>query len=148
MNKGVFILYMVCFCTYLLFTRQPDYFDGVKVPARIAQQTDSVSGKPVWKAIYHTGLKQYAVDAAYPLRSLKVGDQVTVIYESGTPEKGAVYSWWGYGITWGELLASVILCIGLFQIAVAVTSNPSPESLIEQLEAESRAGEKKRKYKD
>jgi len=61
------------------------------------------------------------------------------------PEKGAVYTFWGYWITWGELIMSVVLCFVLFQIAVSVTNNPSPESLIEQMEFKE---EKKKKYLD
>lgn len=62
MYKSIFILYLVCFCCYLLFTRQPDYFDGVKVPAQIVQQLDSFSSKPVLKAVFNTGTKEYAVN--------------------------------------------------------------------------------------
>lgn len=140
-------MYLACFCSYLLFTRQPDLFDGITTPAIIQQIPDS-TGQLQWKATYHTGYQQFTVNAAYPLRQLKAGQKAMVIYESGTPEKGVLYRFWGYGITWGELLMSVVLCLALFQVAVAVTNNPSPESLREQLEAESRGNEKKRKYKD
>lgn len=95
--------------------------------------------------MYHDGYREYAIDARYVLRKWKEGDQLQVIYESGNPAKAAVYRFWGYGISWGELLASIILLLVLFQVAVAVTSNPSPESLVEQLDFKE---EKKRKYKE
>jgi len=145
MYKSIFILYLVCFCCYLLFTRQPDYFDGVKVPAQIVQKLDSFSSKPVLKAVFNTGTKEYAVNPHYVFRNIKEGQSLTVIYETGMPEKGAVYTFWGYWITWGELLMSIVLCFVLFQIAVSVTNNPSPESLIEQMEFKE---EKKKKYLD
>jgi hypothetical protein len=66
-----------------------------------------------------------------------------VIYETGTPEKAAVYGIWGYWIRWGELLASMVLAVALYLVAIAVTGNPTPEALIDQLEVKE---EKKRKY--
>jgi len=145
MYKGVFILYLVCFGCYLLFTRQPDYFDGVQVPAIITKQLDSLTSKTVLKAVFNTGTKEFSVDPNYLFRNIVEGQQLTVIYETGVPEKGAVYTFWGYWITWGEMLMSVVLCFALFQIAVSVTNNPSPESLIEQMEFKE---EKKKKYLD
>jgi hypothetical protein len=145
MYKGVFILYLICFGCYLLFTRQPDYFDGVKVPALIVKQLDSSSGKQVLKAVFNTGTKEFSVEPHYVFRNIEEGQSRTVIYETGTPEKGAIYTFWGYWITWGELVMSVILCFLLFQIAVSVTNNPSQESLIEQMEFKE---EKKKKYLD
>jgi hypothetical protein len=145
MCKGVFILYLICFGCYLLFTRQPDYFDGVKVPALIVKQLDSSSGKQVLKAVFNTGTQEFSVEPHYVFRNIAEGQSRTVIYETGTPEKGAIYTFWGYWITWGELVMSVILCFLLFQIAVSVTNNPSQESLIEQMEFKE---EKKKKYLD
>ena len=145
MYKDVFILYLICFGCYLLFTRQPDYFDGVKVPALIVKQLDSSSGKQVLKAVFNTGTKEFSVEPHYVFRNIAEGQSRTVIYETGTPEKGAIYTFWGYWITWGELVMSVILCFLLFQIAVSVTNNPSQESLIEQMEFKE---EKKKKYLD
>ena len=143
MFKSVFILYLVCFGCYILWTRQPDYFDGVKVPAVITKEYNA--GKTTFKARYHTGTKEYVVDADYIFRNLKEGQRVTVIYETGTPEKGAVYTFWGYWLSWGELLMSAILCFLLFQVAVSVTSNPSSEAVDEQM---GYTAIKKKKYLD
>lgn len=144
MYKLVAILYIVCFGCYLLFTRQPDYFDGEKAPAVIHWVHDSASGRSIPKAVYTAGLKNYAVDARYVLREWKENDKTQVIYETNSPGRGAVYLWWGYWITWGEVLGSVLLIIALFQIAVSVTKNPTAEALIEQLDYKE---EKKTKYK-
>ena len=143
MFRSILILYIVCFGCYILFTRQPDYFDGEKSPGIIHLMKDSTSGLIIPKAVYHDGKKEHAIDARYFLREFSEGQKVEVIYESGSPEKGAVYMFWGYWMTWGELLATVLIYIALFQIAVNVTKNPSAESLIEQLEFKE---EKKRKY--
>jgi len=137
-------LYLVCFGCYLVFTRQPDYFDGEKVPATIHWMRDSASRMLIPKAVYSDGYKTFSIDARYVLREWKEGDRLTVIYEVGKPVHAAVYRFWGYGITWGELLASIVLCVVLFQVAVAITSNPTPESLVEQLEFKE---EKKSRYK-
>lgn len=143
--KSITILYLTCFACYILFSRQPDYFDGEKAPAVIHLMQDSAAHTIIPKAVFNDGAKSYAVDARYFLRYPKENDKVEVIYETDKPEKAAVYMFWGYWITWGEMIATVLIYLALFQIAVAVTKNPTPESLIEQLEVRK---EKKRKYKD
>jgi hypothetical protein len=105
---------------------------------------DSAARHSIPKAVYSTGLKTYAVDARYVFRGWKENDKAEVIYETNNPSKGAVYKWWGYWITWGEVLGSILLILALFQIAVSVTKNPTAEALIEQLEYKE---EKKTKYK-
>ena len=143
MYKTVTILYLICFGSYLFLTRQPDYLDGEKAPATIHLTYDSAALQFVPKAHFNTGLKNFAVDARYVFRQWKEGDKTEVIYETGNPEKAAVYAFWGYWISWGELVASVILLLALFQIAVSVTKNPTPEAVMDQLEVKE---EKKRKY--
>lgn len=128
-----------------MFTRQPDYFDGEKVPATVHQIKDVVSGQMMLRAVFNTGTKVYDIDPHYVFRNIYEGKKLTVIYETGSPEKGAVYATWGYWITWGELVMSVILCVVLFQVAVAVTNNPSPEAIAEQRDYKE---EKKKKYLD
>jgi len=143
--RSITILYLVCFGCYILFTRQPDYFDGEKSPAVIKWLPDSISHKNIPQAVYSDGLKQHAIDARYFLRNWKEGDKLEVIYESGSPDKAAVYAFLGYWITWGELLATILIYLALFQIAISVTKNPTPEALVEQLEYKE---VKKRKYKE
>lgn len=140
--KSATILYLVCFATYILFTRQPDYFDGEKAPAVIHWIADS-TGQKNPKAVFTEGGKTYAIEARYFLRDLPEGKKVEVIYENEKPEHAAVYAFFGYWMSWGELAATILIYIALFQIAVSVTKNPTAEALIEQLEYKE---EKKKKY--
>jgi hypothetical protein len=143
--KAVTILYLVCFGCYIAFTREPDYFDGEKSPAVIRWLPDSLTGRTIPKAVFNDGKKEHAIDARYFLRELVNGEKVEVIYESDRPDKAAVYMFWGYWISLGELMATVLIYLALFQIAISVTRNPTAESLVEQLEFKE---EKKRKYDD
>ena len=143
--KSILTLYLICFGCFIVFTRQPDFFDGEKSPATIHWLKDSISHRSIPKAVFSDGRKQHAIDARYFLRSLKEGEQVEVIYESDRPDLAAVYTFWGYWLGWGELIATFIIYFVLFQIAVAVTKNPTAEALIEQLEYKE---EPKRKYKE
>lgn len=145
MLRSVFILYVICLGCYILFTRQPDFFDGEKAPATIQMLYDSAAKQIIPAAVYQAGGTWYHTDARYFLRPLVMGQKVTVIYETATPETAAVYTFWGYWIGWGELLFTVVGYIVLLQIAYAVTTNPNANSLQEQL---SYAPEKKRKYND
>lgn len=143
MYKSLLFLYLACFCSYLLFTRQPDYFDGEFSPASIQWQYDSAAAYKIPHAVFTYNLKSYAVDARYVGRSWNEGERTEVIYESSDPQKGAVYQWWGYWIRWEELAFSVVLLIGLYQVAVAVTNNPDSESRKMQLDYKA---EKQKKY--
>lgn len=145
LNRSLIILYLVCFGCYILFTRQPDYFDGEKAPATIQFIKDSATGLFTPNAVYNDGKKEHRIDARYIFRKWKNGDKLEVIYETGTPDNAAVYRFWGYWISWEELVVSIILLAGSVGIAVVVTKNPTPEAILEQLEFKE---EKKRKYKE
>jgi hypothetical protein len=121
----------------------PDYFDGEKYPATIVQLKDDRTNSVKQMAVYQIAGKQYAINADYPLLRYSANEKITVIVEHEHIEKGAVYRFWGYWITWGELAMSIIMAIVLFQVAVSITKNPTPESLMEQL---SYKEEKKTKY--
>lgn len=95
---------------------------------------------------FTVGKDHYQVPAHYVGRNWKEGERTRVIYEEARPEKAQVYSWWGYWITWGEALGSVVMLFVLLQIAIQVTANPTPEALIE--EQQMLVKERKRKYKD
>lgn len=135
MYKTVIILYFFVYSTYILFTREPDFFNGETIPASIRFMRDSASAAIVPRAVFILNRKEYAVDADYLFRSYEGNEKVTVIYELSNPAKGAVYSWWGYWIRWKELLSSIVLIFVLFQVAVGITKNPTPEALIEELES-------------
>ena len=134
MYKTITIIYIVLYGCFVIFARQPDYFEGEITNANISMAEDSASNtlKPV--ATFSVGANKYIVTASYPLRHVKKGDAVRVIYESAYPKKAVVYSVWGYWILWDELLISSVIYLILFQVAVGITSNPTPEALLEQLE--------------
>jgi hypothetical protein len=135
---------VVCFPIYVLFSRRPDYFDGELTRGTIHFTNDSTNQVQPF-AVYSVNEEEYSVNAAYIFKHYNEGEVVRMIYEASQPEKGAVYSIWGYWLRWGELLFSILLLVVMYRAAVAITSNPTPESLIEQLENEPR---KKRKYED
>jgi len=142
--KTIIILYLVCFSCYIFFTRQPDFIDGDITTATIHYIKDS-TGNRIPKALFSIGINKYTIDAAYLFRNPQEGSRVDVIYEASMPTKAKVYSWWGYWFKAEELIGSLVLFIVLFQIAIAVTKNPTAESLIEQLDYKP---EKKRRYQD
>lgn len=133
MYKLLVVLYVTCFGLYLLFSRQPDFFDGERTPAIIHFAKDS-TGKEKPFAVFSLGKTEQRVDASYLFRSYREGEKVQVIYETSQPQYAAVYSWWGYGITWGELVGSVVLLLVAFQAAVQITKHPDPQAIIDQEE--------------
>ena len=143
MYKGIVILYLVCFSLYIVYSREPDFVDGETSTATIHWLQDSSAQQKIPKAVFVLNKKNYAVDARYVLRNLPENKRGEVIFNPSKPERAVIYSWWGYMITWGEILGSIILLIALYQVAVAVTKNPTAESLLEQLEYKE---EKKTKY--
>ncbi len=62
------------------------------------------------------------------------GERVNVIYDITDPANASVYSIWGYWLRWKELVVFIVLFYILYLIAAAITSNPTPEALIEELE--------------
>lgn len=145
MYKIVAVLYFTCFSLYVLFSRQPDYFDGVLSPATIHFTQDSLH-HTIPMAAFTVGKDHYQVPAHYVGRKWQEGERTRVIYEEARPQQAQVYSWWGYWITWGEALGSVVMLFVLLQIAIQVTSNPTQEALEE--ERQMLVKERKRKYKD
>ena len=84
-------------------------------------------------AEFSNGFENFRVKADYYFRNWKNGEKTEVIYESEHPEKGAIYGFWGYWISLGELLGSILFIVVGYQAAVSITKNPSPEALNEQL---------------
>jgi hypothetical protein len=143
MYKIAIILYLTCFSVYILFSRQPDYFDGEHTIATIHFIKESGQNDLTPYAFYTLNKKNYSINASYLFRNLQEGEKVDLIYEAAKPGEGAVYSWWGYWLTWGEILFSIGLLIVMFYIAVSITNNPTPEAVLEQLNYKPI---KKRKY--
>lgn len=123
----VIILYIVCFGCYILFTRQPDYFEGEITTGEIIQQNNKLLAK------YSDGHDGYHAQVDYQFLH-RPGKYVKVIYETSDPGKGKVYSLFDYWVTFGELIASLVIIGFLYWIATAVTKNPTAEALIEELE--------------
>jgi hypothetical protein len=118
----------------------PDYFDGETVTAIV--KIDSKTRNAF--ANYTIASKQYKINADYPLRKFKDEEKVELIYNPSKPEMADVYSLWGYWFTWGELIMSVVLLLGLYKLATSITQNPTEQALIDQLEIVDE--EPKRKY--
>ena len=145
MYKVASILYLTCFSLYVLFSRQPDYLDGEFTKATIHFIKDSTTGKLAPFAFYRTDRKDYLVNVDYIFRKFEEGEKVDLIFEASQPKQGALYSWWGYWITTGEVFFSVGLLIVMFFIATSITKNPTPEAVMEQLNYKP---VKKRKYEN
>lgn len=145
MYKGIAFLYLVCFLLYIIYSRDPDYFDGEINMATIHWQKDSLENISIPKAVFIENNVTYAIDARYIFRNLPENKRVQVIYKLNKPTEAKVYSWWGYWINWKEILFSIILIIILFQVAVSINKNPTPQALLEQMEYKK---EPKRKYDD
>jgi hypothetical protein len=93
---------------------------------------------------YTDGHDGYSTEVVYPFLH-KPGKYTQVIYETANPAKAKHYTFLGYWITFGELFASLFIIIALYFVAVKVTSNPTPEALLEELEA-SKKKPRKPKY--
>ncbi len=146
MNKTVIAIYLIVFFTYILFTRQPDYFDSETTTAVVHITKDS-TGADTPFAFYRAGMQDNKVDTRYLFRNYREGDACRVIYNTSKPQQGAVYTFWGYWLTWQELLASIALVVVLFQAAKAITRNPTPEGLLSELEDDA-PKPRKRRYDD
>ncbi len=127
MIKLVGVLYIACFGIYILFSRQPDWFDSEMVPAVVVEKTGKLMARYIVLAD-----TAYA-PAEYIFRPLKVGERVEVIYEVSQPQYATLYTVWGYWIKWTEVLASLLLTYGFYYAAIAITARPTPESLLEQM---------------
>lgn len=134
----MFILYIVCFGCYVLFTRQPDYFDSEQTVGTIVQQNNKLAAQFLENDSLH-----YA-EVTYQFLYEK-GEKIQVIYETADPAKAKQYAILGYWITFGELIVSILIIIVLYFVAVSITNNPTPEALLEELEA-SKKKPRKPKY--
>jgi len=60
---------------YILFTRQPDFFDGEKAPATIQMLYDTTAKQTIPAAVYQAGGTWYHTDARYFLRRIEAGQK-------------------------------------------------------------------------
>ena len=144
MLKNVIILFLAVYPLYVLFTREPDFFDGEFYRANIHHVKDSL-GQERLNAAYSFESHSYIISADYPFRSFREGEPVTIIYETASPGNASLYSVWGYWIRWQELLTFIMMFVFFYFLAVNITSNPTPESLLEELEG-SRPKPRKPRY--
>lgn len=145
MLKSAITLYLIIFVLYVFFSRQPDYMDGVFTYGSIHHTKDSAKNISNPVAVFAVSKKEYSINPHYLFRKYAENEKIEIIYENADPAKAAVYSWWGYWIRWQELLFSLLILIAAMYAATSITKNPTPESLIEQLEDRPA---KKRKYSD
>ena len=142
--KAIIPFYIVCFVLYIFFTRQPDYLDGEFTTGTVHFAEDTALKHVIAKASFGVDTGYYLINATYPLWKFTEGEKVNIIYEAANPQQAAVYSWWGYWIKWDELVVSILIPVVFLFAANAITSNPSPEALIEQMETDKPA--RRRKY--
>lgn len=123
MLKLLIVLYVVCFGCYVLFTREPDYFDG-----------EFCNGKAVNSSQieYTVGTTTYTLNASYLFTKIEKGSSKKIIYNSRKPQQASVYNWWGYWLRWQEILVSTVVLGLLFFLATAITNNPTEEAILQQ----------------
>lgn len=147
MLRNVVILFFIVYPLYVLFSRQPDYFDGEMYRANIHHLYDSLHQKETTIAVYTIEHHTDTIAADYLFTSFAEGEKVPIIYESAAPENASLYSVWGYWIRWKELLSFIVMSGFFYILASGITSNPTPESLMEELEG-SKPQPRKKRYDD
>ncbi|HEY0299272.1 MAG TPA: hypothetical protein VGB84_08640 [Arachidicoccus sp.] len=147
MLRFLLIFFIIIFGLYVLFSRKPDFFDGDTTTATIHFLKDSTQKLQPFAVFTLNGKDTFQINAAYLFRSLKENQNVTVIYENSNLQNAAVYSWWGYWITWKELLGCIAGYFILFQAALSITKNPSADAVKELEDYEKKPKIKPRRYK-
>ncbi|MCW3108775.1 MAG: hypothetical protein JWQ09_3281 [Segetibacter sp.] len=142
MYKGILILYLVIFSSYVLFTRVPDYFEGDYIQGVVSKATFSEKeNTPELVVNYNVGSEklQYKTNMWF-LASYKPGQVVTIIYNPANPSVSCIYAFIGYWIKWPELIFTAAFFIILFIAAKSITGKNSLEPLFAE------EMKKKRKY--
>jgi hypothetical protein len=135
LTKIVVPLYLICLFCYILFSRDPDYFDSEFAQATLVMKQDAYARKEVLKAEFSDGYKNYYVDDFGGYYSgHQPGDKITIIYEPKNPKGAKQYSFWEYWMTIQEFFWSLVLLAVSWSAAYSITQNPTPEALLEQLE--------------
>ncbi len=130
----------------MFYSREPDYQESDFSRATIHFIQDSVPQKNPF-ALFTLPHHVYSVKADYLFKRFTEGEKVTVIYDLTDPNKASIYSFWGYWLRWKELSAFIVLFAAMYFIAASITSNPTPEALIEELEG-MKGKRRRRKYDD
>jgi hypothetical protein len=142
--KAAVLLYIICFTSYLLFSRVPDYFEGEFITGTVVNASfNNKEHVPQLAIDYSAAGKVYTYQTSdWMLKKYKPGEKVTIIYNPSQPKIANIYSFIGYWINWGELLFTAGFFILLFFAAKSITGTNEHEPLGEDVY------EKKRKYKD
>lgn len=125
MLRLLILIYVVCFGCYVLFTREPDYFDG-ELCHGIAKENGYIE--------YTVGKSTYTINASYVFLKINKGQSYPIIYNASKPKLASLNYWWGYWVRWQELLISAVVLALLFFLSASITQNPTPEAVLEQLE--------------
>jgi hypothetical protein len=117
MYKTATILYLVILFLYILFSRQPDFFESEFTRGVIIEK------QPYHKSIQYQEGKEIFTKPIKGWGASKVaaGDTVKVIFDPTNPGGGTLYSFFSYWLTLPELLISAIIYIVLFIASVFIT---------------------------
>jgi hypothetical protein len=123
MKKAVVILFVVCYGLFVLFTRQPDFFDAEFTVGKVKIENSI-------PYIFFTEYgKEYKIkNDHYYWMSLKQNEEVKIIYSVANPNEAAYYTLFSYWFLWHEILISLIVFIILFLGAVSINKNPEVEN--------------------
>ncbi len=138
MFKAVAFLYIIVFGCYVLFTREPDFFESETTDAYIIKQKDTL------RAQYIVNDSTYKIPLDYVFLNVKESETATVVYNKANPQSARIYSVFGYWIRWKELLFSIIGFVVLYGFAAAITNNPTKEALAEEAEMRKKQPKKPR----
>lgn len=144
MYKGIIILYLVCFGTYVLFSRVPDYFEGAFVPGTV-EDASFADGRnePRLVVRYKVGSQAYHYySSTWRISRYQKGEKVMMIFDPSQPDRSALYTFFGYWIKWPELFFTAGFFVVFFLAAKTITGKE--EDLPKGQQPEYR----KRKYKD
>lgn len=128
----------------MLFSREPDYFEGEYVNGVVSKATFSVKEKhPVLQVRYKAGSEEFTYTSyRWYLRRYRRGETVTMIYNPSHPEAASIYAFVGYWILWKQLFYTAIIFIMLFVAAKSITGQHKSSLL------DDKQNDRKRKYDD
>jgi len=142
--KTAFILYIVCFVSYIFLSRGPDYFEAEFIEGVVTKAGFSSSlNQPELVVDYKAGSEtlHYKTNTWF-LTTYAEGEKVTVIYDPSNPSQACIFTFIGYWLKWSELFFSIFFFIVLFMAAVFISGKNNTGPLTPE---DSR---RKRKYKD
>lgn len=124
MKKAVIILFLTCFSLYVLFTRQPDFFDSEITLGTIKVENNQPHVIFIEHSVeYKIQLEKYFWD------SFQENGPVKIIYSVANPNEAAYYSLFHYWLLWKEILLSIVVFLILFFGAIAINKNTENETI-------------------